>query len=53
MTEIILFGDDPGCTEIKNVHKWVAALAGKPPMPIISAIVIQEIDNGTRHGEVV
>jgi len=37
----------------QNVHNWVAALSAKPPMTIISAIVAQEIDNGTRHGEVV
>jgi hypothetical protein len=39
--------------ENPDVHNWVAALAAKLPMTIISAIVTQEIDNGTRHGEVV
>src|SRR5437870_13766929 len=42
-----------GRTEIKMCTTRFAALAAKPPMTIISAIVTQEIDNGARHGEVV
>jgi hypothetical protein len=37
----------------QDVHNSIAALAAKPRMTIISAIVAQEIDNGARHGEVV
>ena len=46
---------DPNSHTHRNpdVHNSVAALAGKPPIRIISRIVSWEMDNGARHGKVV